>query len=106
MVGRAPKQPLGEQLEVYVEHKNDLLNTDRTLKPRTAEIFEVIGKKLDMTSSAVHLSISRNMDKIFGENNFELKPKISKEVADEDVDYCYEHATGTAIIVLVPDELP
>lgn len=45
------------------------------------------------------------MNEIFGENNFELKNKISKDAAEKDVDYCYEHAAGTTIICRVPDEL-
>lgn len=49
MVGRTPKTETEKQLEVYLKHKNDLLDTDGTLKPRTAQIFEVIGKSLEMT---------------------------------------------------------
>lgn len=104
-LGRPPKKKTDEQLDIYVKYKDDLLNSDRTLKPRTAKVFEDIGNELGMTSNAVHLSISRKMVQIFGENNYESKNRIPKEKKDDDVDYCYEHATGSTITVRIPDEL-
>lgn len=85
--------------------EDDLLNDDGTLKPRTAKVFEVIGKELDMTDNAVQRAISRRMAEIFGEENYTVKSSSANKVADTDIDYFYEHIAGTNVQMRVPDNM-
>lgn len=104
IVGRPPAKPKGEQLEVYLQHKNYLLKPDRTLKPRTAQIFEKLGTELHMTSSAVHRSISVQMTDIFGIDNYVQKSQTNEKTTDDDVDFVYRETNGYTVILKIPDD--
>lgn len=103
MVGRVPTTARKQQLEAYKENKDDLLQTDGSLKPRTAPIFEKLGKDLNMTSNAVHTSISRMMDDIFGVGSY-LKTTKTQEKKDEEIDWLYKEAEGFTVVLTIPDQ--
>lgn len=99
--GRKPKTDKSVQLSKYIEYRNNLLNEDGTLKARTAPVFTVIGEDLNMTPSAVQRAISRRMNEIFEEGQYTVNSQITNKITEEDIDYCYEHATGTNVTVRV-----
>lgn len=102
-IGRPPANEPEKQLEICMKYKDQLLTVEKRLKPRTDAVFESIANELKMTSAAVHLAISRKfMADIFGVGNFEQKEK-TEEKSDDDIDYVYEHTTGSTVIVKIPD---
>lgn len=98
--GRPPGASKEDQMATYIENKEKLLNDKKMLKLRTAPIFDVMGKKLNMKSNAVHLAISRNMDAIFGSGNFELKIAKAVKPIDEDyTDHFYMDSDGSTLVI-------
>lgn len=103
MVGRTPSTAKDEQLKKYKEKKDELLETDGTLKPRTAKVFEDLGSQLNMTGNAVHTSISRMMDEIFGTGNYSRSTMTKETKSQEATDFLYREAEGFTVVLTIPD---
>lgn len=85
--GRKPLVDLEKQLEAYRTNKLSLLTESKEIKPHTDEIFATIGNQLGMTVKAVHWSVTRNANEIFGEENFIHYEKTKPSNADENIDF-------------------
>lgn len=68
------------------------------LLTKSHNIFDDLGRILEMSRDAVYLSISRNMDKIFDEGEYATKTKPKKILKqDDDVDWNYRDLDGITL---------
>lgn len=63
-VGRSSAVPLEKQLEVYREHKLELTDNG-VLRPASSEIYAKLQRILGMSQKSIHLSIVRNLPRIY-----------------------------------------
>lgn len=64
MVGRKSKVSLDRQIELYVEHSDQLINNGEIV-PCTSKIYYTLSEMLDMTPKAVYLTVKRHSQKVF-----------------------------------------
>lgn len=86
-VGRKPQKSVSQQILVYKECKDELLENG-CVKPASREIYDTLCKRLDMTRKAINLSIIRNSELIFGQKytnrKCESEVEENEETSDDD----------------------
>lgn len=80
-VGRRAKVDLAKQIEIYRTRKDELIENGH-VKPATREIFNTLSAELQMTAKAIHLTVVRHSEEIFGikytSEKFEKKVMMKK----------------------------
>lgn len=64
--GRKGKVDTDDQLEIYCNCKDELIDQNGKIKPATAQIFSDLQTKLNMTQKAIQIAVTKMKEKIFG----------------------------------------